>query len=560
MAHALRCLTAIALLAAGCGEDTGIELTAFEDLEHPTIAPLPTCEPWRGDYSVPDLEAPSGGLRMQASSSLLPTNVSERILVRVLNKDSTLDTSAAGQLRVTAAPGVVIVSEGSVTEGFGEVVLQLSQAAPTVIELSLDGDTRVGRIELEAYEPRLPIWHLQADPKLLEEMFANSEDRITIAGVIEVDGESHDTEFRVHGGASRGFPKKSLRFNLQGSELSGGESNIILRAEYNDKSMLRTWLGYELFRNGSFLPTPSSEYVHLRLNERYYGLMHRVERIDKRFLAVHGLNDDGNLYEADPPSELAVPGGNLTPLESEADYFRTYQWHAGPGAWADLIRFIEFTLLLPEAAFELVIADEVQLNEYLRYLAVMAVIQNHEHIRKNYYLYRDPEGPVTGWLVLPWDLDLTFGHLWSEIDDVLDERIISDADLFVGEYAPERFGYFNQLTDRVLKHPDLRKRFLLLVAQLLESAFTEEFVEERVQYALCLLEPDLLADNAKRASNSEFLDRVAELGAFVRDRRAYVESVLRANDIALPVAEYSYRGTAPTTSGVSSSPKLRSSQ
>lgn len=532
-------LTAIAfsLLAAACGEDGGIELTPFEELEHPTITPSPPCEPWRGDYVVPSLEAPSGGLRMQPSAQLLPTNVSERIIVRVLNPDSTLDTSATGQLRVTPTPGVSILSEGIAIAGYGEVVVQLSEVGPAPIELTLEGDARVGRVELEAYAPRLAIWQLRADEDDLDEMFSNAGDRITIDGEIEVAGERHATEFRVHGGASRDFPKKSLRLNLQGTELDTGESKVILRAEYNDKSMLRTWLGYELFRNGSFLPTPNSEFVHLRLNDRYYGLMHKVERIDKRFLGVHGLNDDGNLYEADPPSELAVPGGNLTVLGSDEDYFRTYQWHAGPGAWVDLIRFIEFTLLLPNAAFEQVIADEVQLNEYLRYLAVMAVLQNQEHIRKNYYLYRDPEAPVTGWMALPWDLDLTFGHLWSEIDDVLDERVISDSDLFVGEFAPERFGYYNQLADRVLKHPALRERFLLLVAQLLDSSFSEYFVDERVQYALCLLEPDLLADSAKRASNDEFLTRVAEISTFMRERRTYIEAELRAADITLPTEE-----------------------
>tara|TARA_R110002096_G_scaffold42143_4_gene113700 strand:+ start:135637 stop:137238 length:1602 start_codon:yes stop_codon:yes gene_type:complete len=533
MAHPLSKIASallFAILASACGEDGGgIELTPFEDLEHPTLTAVPQCEPWRGDFIVPNLEAPSGGLRMQPSSSLLPTGVSERVIVRVLNDDSTLDTSATGQLRIAPATGISIVSEGLVIAGYGEVVVQLSDAGPAIIALTLDGDPRVGRVELEAYEPRIPIWQLSADEDDLDEMFSNPGDRITIDGEVVVDGETHLTEFRVHGGASRDFPKKSLRLDLQDSEIASGESNVILRAEYNDKSMLRTWLGYELFRNGSFLPTPKSEYVHLRLNDRYYGLMNRVERIDKRFLTVHGLNSDGNLYEADPPSALAVPGGNLTPLASEGDYYRTYQWHAGPGAWTDLIRFIEFTLLLPDAAFEQVIADEVQLNEYLRYLAVMAVVQNHEHIRKNFYLYRDPEGPVTSWMVLPWDLDLTFGHLWSEIDDVLDERLIVDADLFVGEYSPERFGYYNQLADRVLAQPVLRERFLLLVAQLLDSAFTEEFVEGRIDYALCLLEPDLLADQAKRASNDEFLGRVDELREFVQGRRAYVQSVLQVN-------------------------------
>ncbi len=526
----------VALLAlAACGsEDAGLELAPFEELEHPVLSEPLSCSPWRGDYVMPTLEAPSGGLRMETSAKLIPVGVAERIFVRVLTPEATLDTSASGQLSLTSVNGVQIISEGVVSEGYGEIEVEFTEAGVHSLDISLEGDSRVGRSQIEAYEPRLPIWELSADQDEFAEMFDRPAERINIEGTVAVDGELHQTRMRIHGGASRDFPKKSLRLNLDGSELSSGERKVILRAEYNDKSMLRTWLGYELFRNGSYLPTPENEYVHVRLNKRYYGLMNRLERIDERFLQVRGLNPDGNLYEADPPSELAVPGGNLTPLESETDYYRTYQWHAGPGAWTDLIQLIETTLALPQKSFEAVIADEVQLDSYLRYLAAMAVLQNHEHIRKNYYLYRDPEANADGWMALPWDLDLTQGHLWSELDDVLDERITTDADLFVGEFAPERFGYFNQLAERVLKTPVLRERFLQFIAQLLDGAFTEEFYEGRIGYALCLLEPDLLADQEKRASNEEYLERVDEIRFFVRERRAYITAELERLGVLLP--------------------------
>lgn len=528
-------IVCVSALVIGCGEDPGeIELTPFEELRWPEVAPPPSCTPWTGStgkFALPQLAPLSGLLRMDLSAVLIPSGVAERIVVRVLNEDSSLDSSATGELSLDPLPGMEVLATSPVRDGRGEVTLRFSEPGNYVLSLSLANDLRVGTVEVASYAPRLPIWRLNVDSIAFDDMLDNSHERIKIDGQVEVAGVVHATELRVHGGASRGFPKKSLRFGLDGEGLADGETEVILRAEYNDKSMLRTFLGYELFRSGTLLPTPETEFIHLRVNDRYYGLMHHVDRIDRRFLSNNGLKVDGNLYEADPPSELAVPGGNLSILPAVEDYYRTYQWHAGPGAWEDLIHLIESTLILPDRAFDLVVPGEVDLDSYLAYLAMMAVVQNHEHIRKNFYIYRDPEGDGR-WQLFPWDLDLTLGHLWSEVDDVLDERLISDADLFVGEYAPERFGYFNQLADRVLKRPVLRERFLDLVAFMLDHSFTDAFLKARLDYVLCLIEPDLLADKRKRVTNGEYLSRVEELRIFWRDRRTYIETVLRQNGFA----------------------------
>lgn len=536
MAFVLRFLSyVIALFAIACSAgDEGLILPPFDELEWPEIDEPPSCVPWRGTYEMPLLAPPAGLLRIEPSAALIPTGVIERMEVLVLNEDrGSLDASASGALTVEPASGIEVISQTEVEAGEAEVALRFSAPGVYEVFLSLQGDPRSGTIEVQAYEPRLPIWEVRAATDELEEMFASPSERIKIDAQLAAGKSTYDTTVRIHGGASRDFSKKSLRFDLQnGDRLPSGEQHLIARAEFNDKSMLRTWLGYEFFRNGTLLPTPSSEFIHLRINERYFGLMNHVERIDGRFLTERGLDPDGNLYEADPPLELAVPGGNLTPLATIEDYYRTYQWHAGPGAWEDLIEFIEVTLQLPDKAFAEVIGDHVQIDSYLTYLAAMAVLQNQEHIRKNFYIYRDPDGEEKRWTAFPWDLDLTFGHLWSEVDDVLDERIISDGDLFVGEYAPERYGYYNQLADRMLKHPDLRRRFLRLVERLTDSTFTLAFTDGRLDYALCLLEPDLLADSEKWAENSEYLDRVDEIRDFVSARRIYIEDVLESHGIA----------------------------
>jgi hypothetical protein len=127
---------------------------------------------------------------------------------------------------------------------------------------------------------------------------------------------------------------------------------------------------------------------------------------------------------------------------------------------------------------------------------------------------------------LPWDTDLTLGHLWSEEADVLDEDITTDSELFIGEYSPERFGFYNQLIDRVLGVDVYRARFLELVGHLRAGAFGDGFLDARIDHALCLLEPDILADDNKRAENAEYVSRVDEIRLFIAARSAYIDGTL----------------------------------
>jgi hypothetical protein len=154
----------------------------------------------------------------------------------------------------------------------------------------------------------------------------------------------------------------------------------------------------------------------------------------------------------------------------------------------------------------------------------MAAIQNVDHVRKNYYLYRDPAG-ARGWQILPWDLDLSFGHLWSEEAGVLDETIHSDADIFVGVKTPEQGGFYNQQITRVLGFPSYRASFRERVGQMLSQVVTRERAEADLQRMLRCATPDIAADRNKRATNGEYLERVAELGDFLDARAAYVQSL-----------------------------------
>ena len=518
----------------GDDTDTGTEAVEsdFDDIGDidalpwpETVTSLPDCVPYDGGFETPDTAAAEGRVRMSPSATLQPVGVDERLEIKVYYEDiDERDPYADGALSIESAPEVDVVEVSDVSSGRSEALIRFREPGRhllTGVFTGEDGETGTGTVEVMAYAPQLPIWEMAIDPSDLEEIVDDPYERIKVPAVLTVDGTAYETEVRLHGGSSRGYPKKSFRFDL-GPDLTLEDTHdhIILRAEWNDKAMLRNFLGLEVFRNATWIPASEAEIVHFRINNRYYGAMWHVERIGGDFLRLRGLNNTtASMYEADPPSSCWTPGGDLTPVDDLATYQCIYDHKQGDILYDDLIDLIENTLQLSDDAFEDTINQVLDVNEYLLYMATMAVIQNHDHIKKNYFLYRDPGVEDDRWVVFPWDMELTFGHLWSEENDVLEEAIYTDEPLDFG-ICP---GFCNQLMTRLYNVPAYQVRFLQFVYHILETTFTEAFIDERIDNVLCRATPDLVADPLKRASVSEYLDRVDEIRTFVDERRAYIQ-------------------------------------
>jgi len=491
----------------------------------PSPEPIPDCQPSPVDFTTP-APLPTGALQLDFGTWLSPVGVTARVFVTVVDDAGEVDSAYAGELRCTLPNEVEWVQASAVVAGRAEATFRFAQAGTWSVSCGLTDDPRTGTAEIVAYKTQLPVWELSVAEDALARIIANPKVREEVPANLRMGDITLPGITRLHGGSSRYLPKKSFRFKMAASSVPSGAygKTLILRAEYADKSMLRNWLALRWLHTVTALPTPRSQFVHFRINGRYYGLMHNVERIDEAFLARWGLSTQGSLYEADPPHEFASPGGNLTPLSPEL-YATVYQQHAGSAAYGDLIRLIEQTLQLPQEELEAVIEDEVALRDYLSYLAFMAAIQNQDHVRKNYYLYRDP-AQLRGWQIIPWDLDLTMGHLWSEAQDILDERIIVDGDVYLGVQDPAHGGYYNQLTERVLEFPAYRAEFDERLRELLSTHLTRQGADELTARVLPCIQADLIADPNKRATQEEYLSRVAEIGAFFEARRTYVESSL----------------------------------
>ncbi len=185
---------------------------------------------------------------------------------------------------------------------------------PVKIDLTADSITESYTVNL-AHFTGLPIVYINT----------NGNQSITskidsVVGTVSID--SNTTHFAsytgsayyfVHGNTTAGFPKLPYKMILDSkSPLLGmpTATNWILLANYDDKTLLRNYLAFQLGHMFEMQWTPSSQFVEVVLNGSYIGNYQLTEEVeqDKSRLDIHKMStsdetgDDltgGYLLEAD---------------------------------------------------------------------------------------------------------------------------------------------------------------------------------------------------------------------------------------------------------------------
>ena len=362
-------------------------------------------------------------------------------------------------------------------------------------------------------------------------------------------GEPIRCEIKVHGGSSRDLPKLSWRVILDEphEDLAWGNRHLILRAEYNDQSMMRNALSLEFFRQQTQTPVSRWRYIWLQVNEEAQGMYLQVERMSDSFLERWGRSPTDVRYEADPSSIDTQTGASaLVPLPDLQEYWLSYELKNGL-SYAPLIDFIEHTLLpIQRSAWgqpeSIHLAQVFHWGEYLRYLSIMMVIQNLDHIRKNYQIARHTgmEGQ-TKWEVYPWDLDLSWGCLYNDIDGTsLCDEVITDTPLRLGQIpdgaAPSypTDGLYNLLIERSLTPQLAREHYENLLCDFTKPLDHNPALSRILQWRTALktwLVPWLRVDDSSRSQDPDiFLNATDELERFVLARSELIQDQVNCSE------------------------------
>lgn len=310
-----------------------------------------------------------------------------------------------------------------------------------------------------------------------------------------VDGERTDAMVRLKGNWSWSCDK--LQFVVSFNEVDPdarfhGLRKVMLDAPWYDHTLLHERLAFPLFQARG-LPYSCANSARVDVNGSYYGLYTNVERIDREYLERHFDDPDGNLYQG---------GTELKTNEDVGDVSRQRALAA-----ATTVGQIEALMDLDQAVAEW--AMEALIPAMDNYWAGVEI---------NYYLY---DHPTRGFLMLPYDLDISFGDAaYSDGTLIWPDAVRADPIHY------EHPGWRKEaLVETVLDDPAWCARFVQEL-EAARSVYVPDDLIDQIDAWDDQIRPSLEADPHKTFSDARHDQAIADLRRFVVDRAAFVDDWL----------------------------------
>jgi hypothetical protein len=336
---------------------------------------------------------------------------------------------------------------------------------------------------------------------------------------------------RSRGSGSRSGIKPGLRVDFNRYVTDGqflGLKSFVLRNNTQDASSMNERLSMLLFRRMG-LPAPREAHTTLYINNEYVGLYMIVESIDKDFLNETFNENDGYLYNFQYPPADAPPyyfeDRGSDPETYVPTLFKpeTHTTDPRPEFIVQLVQAINQT---SDAAFRTVMAGYLDLQQFLRHLAVEHFVADNDGLVSdwggvnNFYFYQFQD--TTLFKVIAWDKSEAFknGPQYSIFRNMTD-----------GPYAN-----MNRLVTRALAYADLYNAYLDALLDCANSASattdsptdppapagTPGWLEREIQREYDQIADAARADPQKPFTNDDFENTVENLRTFARQRADFV--------------------------------------
>lgn len=374
----------------------------------------------------------------------------------------------------------------------------------------------------------LAQYSLEIDPKLLERFEKDEDTPKQPAVLITPDGTRYNVKMRLRGNSSRGWPKKSWRVELPKGTKLDGRRKFNLLSGYRDSTLMIEKLGYDMLA-AMGVPASKATYIRLVINGKLQGVYLDLERVDKPFLQNHGFVDtEGTIYRC---------GGKNCEMKAEFD--KTYQrdWEVSTpeeGSKQPLLDFLETLNATPEPEFVQALTQRFELENYLRILAMDALITNSTVEDSRSYVVHDAgTGRIS---YVPWDLNNTDAKYvpstppgkiktadakhplfnFSLFDSRVEEEYLEREKKEPGRFRP----IFSNLNTRIFLNPALREQEMVLLEQAMADLFTPQVLHARIDAIHALLAPTALA--APHTDVAQFNDGPRYLKKYMQERTTFL--------------------------------------
>jgi len=358
---------------------------------------------------------------------------------------------------------------------------------------------------------KLPSYELKLSARDLARMEANPFSDDLFPATFSAHGELFGpVQIRHRGAWARTWPKKPLKVFFEDGKPFEGNRRLNLNSCWRDPAFIREHLAYQVFA-ACGVPASKTRMVRLRLNNQFWGLFVEVEQVDKVFLNRNGLKG-AVVFKASSRANRA----DERDLGDERIYRQHYERETGKDEDYGLLRQFCRELNNATNVFEFFMR-EVDVDSYVSFLVATVLVQNWDGFNKNHFLVFDAARSKK-WMVVPWDLDRTFGDHWNQS---FNEARMS---LLLGTRQHSGVTGWNRMADRFFSEEKLRDRFLDQLTAMLEI----EFTSGKLFPVLDRLEAELAptaADDRERwpGPAGDIHDGIAQLKDFIKQRRVFLK-------------------------------------
>ena len=350
---------------------------------------------------------------------------------------------------------------------------------------------------------QLPKYELFIHPRDLMDLKMDIWNDEPVDGRLGIDGRREHILVGYRGSHIRKFKKKSYFIQLHNSRQKKTVREFHLNSEYMDKSLMRNKLSFDFFSAIGVL-APSSEHINLYLNGKNQGIYLRLESVDDMYLKNRSLPEGSIFYAVDDDANFSLIGSFEDGPKRSLQ--QGYTQKCGKKAdWQSLEDFIFIINNPDQALFEEELERILDTEKYLKWLAGVVCTQNYDGFVHNYSLYLN--GLTNQFEIMPWDYDATWGR------NIHGEKMGYDVVPFQG---------FNTLSARMLDCPQYQEMYTEIMKEILDEAFTPEFMEPQIIQLYNHLAPFVLEDPYLKNELSKFKQEPDYILSFIKKRNRFL--------------------------------------
>jgi hypothetical protein len=354
------------------------------------------------------------------------------------------------------------------------------------------------------------------NPEWEAELVAFNNTDVEVPATVTVDGGVYrDVGMHFRGNSSFGVGngyKRSLNLTfdfVHEDQAIGGYRTLNFLNANTDPSLMRTVLSMHIARQ--YIAAPKANFVRVVINGENWGVYANAQQFNKEFVNDNFKTTKGARWKI--PQGGGTGGGFSYQGDDPTRYYRTFQIKTkdDPADWAALIDLAKTLDQTPAESLEAALASRIDLDAYLRFLALDNVMISADAFFQrvaDYSLYRHPDG--------------RFRFVFHDTNEMFSTGRMELSPL-VGQNDTTK-----PIIAKVLAVPALRAKYVGYVREIAEKSLDWNVMGPVVKQYRDLIEADVTRDTRKLFTTEEFLRTTADdaaygtLRSFFEGRRAFL--------------------------------------